>query len=76
MLGSEDALNPSKQAVVAGWLDRQPWRPDQVLMAGDTNHDHEIAEALGTRFAHFTGGHQTHDHASRIDDLRQVLDLL
>lgn len=77
VLGSSDPLNPSKQDVVSDWLGAQPWRPDQVLMVGDTNHDEEIAALLGTRFARFTGGHQ-HGGAGdvQIDDLRQVLDLL
>ena len=62
---------------MSDWLGAQPWRPDQVLMVGDTNHDEEIAALLGTRFARFTGGHQ-HGGAGdvQIDDLRQVLDLL
>ena len=33
--------------------------PGEVLLVGDTIHDHELAEAAGCRCVLFAGGHQT-----------------
>ena len=34
-------------------------RPEQVLLIGDTTHDHDVAEALGCRCLLVAGGHQS-----------------
>lgn len=78
VLGITDPLEPSKEHIVAEWLRASAFRPGEVLMVGDTNHDEEIAEQLGTRFVRFTGGHQhpaTHHHP-RIARLTELLDHL
>lgn len=54
----DGAENPSKMSVVAAWLRSSGLQPGEVVMVGDTNHDEQIAEALGTRFIRFAGGHQ------------------
>lgn len=58
VLSIDDAHNASKRDVIAAWLDRTGLAPHEVLLIGDTNHDHEISIELGTRFVHFSGGHQ------------------
>jgi len=52
------AENPSKLAVVAGWLRSSGLDPRDVVMVGDTNHDEQIAEALAVQFIRFSNGHQ------------------
>ncbi|MFT4136664.1 HAD family hydrolase [Microbacterium sp.] len=53
-----DAFRASKHGAIEDWLAVSGLEPHDVLMVGDTNHDHEIADALGCRFVHFDGGHQ------------------
>jgi len=53
--------------------------PDEVLLVGDTLHDHELAEALGCACVLFTGGHQSAPRlqvARRplVDTLSEILD--
>ncbi|MBM3278776.1 MAG: HAD family hydrolase [Candidatus Handelsmanbacteria bacterium] len=40
------------------------WAPDQVLLVGDTDHDCEVAAALGVACALFPSGHQ---HLDRLE---------
>lgn len=57
------------------------WAADQVLLVGDTDHDHEVAEALGVDCVLFPSGHQ---HPLRLQEcgvplvegLEAVLELL
>lgn len=58
ILSITDAHRASKRDVIAAWLQGAGYDPADVLLIGDTNHDHEIARELGTRFVHFAGGHQ------------------
>lgn len=58
VLGITDAYHASKRDVIASWLSGTGLAATEVLLVGDTNHDQEIAADLGTRFVHFTGGHQ------------------
>ncbi|MDF1489042.1 HAD family hydrolase [Tessaracoccus caeni] len=78
ILSIDDAYDASKYDVIAAWLTATNIPPTRVVMVGDTNHDLEIAEALGTQFVHFTGGHQSLDGAdvARIDSLDELISLL
>jgi len=46
--------------------------PDEVLLVGDTLHDHEMAEAIGSQCVLFSGGHQTRERLQ--DSGRPVID--
>lgn len=74
-VGIADAHHASKRDVIASWLDGSGLAPREVLLIGDTNQDLEIAGDLGTRFVHFTGGHQDlsdQPDLARIATLSQV----
>ena len=58
VLSITDAHAASKAEVIAEWMSRADVGPRDVLLVGDTNHDREIADALGTRFVHCAFGHQ------------------
>lgn len=58
VLSITDVHVASKREVIAAWLGGSRLDPRQVLLVGDTNHDQEIAEDLGTQFIHFARGHQ------------------
>ena len=56
--GITDPYAASKAHVVKSWLSTSGRDPRRVVMIGDTNHDEEIADALGVRFLRFQNGHQ------------------
>ena len=58
ILSIADPYQASKRDVIADWLRDSGFAAEEVLMVGDTNHEREIAAALGTRFLHFDRGHQ------------------
>lgn len=77
ILSIDDPYRASKAEVIAEWSAAEGVDPSEMLVIGDTNHDREIAAALGTRFVHFAAGHQvsTGDEA-RIDRLADLIPLL
>jgi len=82
VLSITDPYAGSKHDVIASWVEQAGVDPEEVLLVGDTNHDRDIAHALGARFVHFDGGHQhltdtdTDTEAERISELRTLLDLV
>lgn len=77
VLSIDDALRPSKHDVVERWLAGSGLQAAEVLMIGDTNHDEEIASALGVAFVHHSGGHQRLVGTStRIAALPELIELL
>jgi phosphoglycolate phosphatase len=65
VLSIDDPYRASKHGVIAGWLAASDLHPHEVLLVGDTNHDREIAEDLGTEFLHFDAGHGSHFGAAQ-----------
>lgn len=78
VLSITDPYAASKHDVIATWVHSAGVDPADMLMVGDTNHDRDIARALGARFVHFGGGHQhlADPTATRISELRMLLDLV
>jgi phosphoglycolate phosphatase len=73
VLSITDPHAASKRDVIMAWLRATGYDTADVLLIGDTNHDHEIARELGTRFVHFEGGHQALDgDVVRIGSLREL----
>lgn len=77
ILTIDDPYHASKHDVIRRWLAVSGLAPTDVLVIGDTNHDHEIAEDLGTEFLHFEAGHGSHSGAaqriSSLDELPMLL---
>jgi phosphoglycolate phosphatase len=57
--GTGDLQAGSKVDVGRRALAQMGALPEEVLLVGDTLHDHELAEALGCACVLFTGGHQS-----------------
>jgi len=79
--GIEDIYAASKEALARRWLSEAGADPAQVWFVGDSEHDFEIADALGAHCVLFSGGHHSRAHlaslgAPVVDDLRDVLDLV
>lgn len=79
--GIEDIYAASKEAVARRWLAEARADPSEVWFVGDSEHDFEIADALGARCVLFSGGHHAHAHlaslgAPVVDDLHAIVDLI
>ena len=81
LLGLADIYGVSKVQVGKAWLDQSGIDPAACVMIGDTQHDAEVAKALGTKCVLYTGGHQSRARLEAvcpnvIDDLAQLPRLL
>jgi phosphoglycolate phosphatase len=57
-VGLDDRLAHSKVGAGRRWLEAQALRPVDVVLVGDTVHDHEVALELGVDCMLVEGGHQ------------------
>lgn len=76
--GIADIYAASKFAIAEHWLAGAGVAASGVLFVGDSEHDFEIADALGARCVLFSGGHHARAHLQGlgvpvVDDLRKVL---
>ena len=81
LLGLADIYGVSKVQVGKAWLEQSGIDPAACVMIGDTQHDAEVAKALGTKCVLYTGGHQSRARLKAvcpnvIDDLAQLPRLL
>ena len=81
LLGLSDIYAKSKTEVGLRWLRESGADPARIMMVGDSEHDFEVARALGVRCVLFSGGHQPREvlaatGAPVIDALAQLLPLL
>ena len=80
VLGLTDFYGRSKVQRGLAWLAASGLEKENAVMVGDTDHDLEVANALGIRCVLFSGGHQPREKlaatgAGVIDDLRSLLDM-
>ncbi len=50
--------------------------PEDILLIGDTNHDHEVAEELGIQCVLLTGGHQSEHRLAGTSTIHSPLELV
>jgi len=79
--GIEDIYAASKEGLARRWLAEAGIDAADVVFVGDSEHDFEIAAALGAGCVLFSGGHHARAHLSSlgvpvIDRLPQLLDLV
>lgn len=58
ILGAQDYAAGSKIQRGIDFMSQQSFLPETAVMIGDTLHDFEAAEAMGTKCILFSGGHQ------------------
>lgn len=80
-VGLEDGHAHGKIAVAHAFVARHQLDPREVLLIGDTDHDHEVAEVLGWSFLFVEHGHQEgvrirRHQAKVLSDLSVLLHLL
>jgi len=59
--GLDDYYAHGKVEVAKAWIRTLNFDPHEVLMVGDTEHDHEVAEAMGVDCLLLTCGHNSVD---------------
>ncbi len=58
LVGLDNDHAGGKQALGRAWIARQSLPAAAMLMVGDTTHDHDVAQAMGTACVLVAGGHQ------------------
>ena len=81
LLGLADIYGKSKVQLGQTYLQHSRLDPASCVMIGDTQHDAEVAQALGTRCVLYTGGHQSRSRLEAVcphvvEDLAQLPELL
>ena len=81
LLGLADIYGKSKVQLGQTYLQHSGLDPASCVMIGDTQHDAEVAQALGTRCVLYTGGHQSRSRLEAVcphvvEDLAQLPELL
>lgn len=81
VIGSSNNLAHGKADYAVAFLRESGVSPARTLFVGDTDHDFEIASAIGCGCALLTLGHQTREHlaalgATLVDSLCEVPELL
>lgn len=59
LVGTDNIYAEGKVARGKHWIEQLPWSPEEVVMIGDTLHDFEVAEAIGTDCILLAHGHHT-----------------
>lgn len=81
LVGTDNIYAEGKVARGKHWIDALPWEPSEVVMIGDTLHDFEVAEAIGTDCILLAHGHHTAERLAATGkpvahSLRELLDLV
>ncbi len=64
LIGMNDYYAHSKVENGKRWVKELAYNPGEILFVGDTCHDHEVAQAMGTDCILVTFGHQNRDRLS------------
>ena len=56
-VGADDIFARGKVDNGRRWMERLRWAPEEVVLVGDTLHDHEVAQAIGTDCVLMSHGH-------------------
>ena len=59
LVGANNIYAEGKVAQGKQWIKQLPWKPNEVLMIGDTLHDLEVAEAIGAECILLAHGHHS-----------------
>lgn len=81
IIGGDNNLAHGKAENARNLLAQKSVDPANALFIGDTDHDHEVSDAIGCRCLLLTRGHQSHERLSMlgvpmIDHLQEVIDYI
>ena len=58
-MGTDNIYAQGKVAQGKQWIAQLHWQPKEIVLVGDTLHDFEVAEAIGTNCLLLAHGHHT-----------------
>jgi phosphoglycolate phosphatase len=81
LVGTDNIYAEGKVAQGRRWIEQLSWTPEEVVLIGDTLHDFEVAEAIGTRCILMAHGHHTPERLAEtgvpvVHSLRELVQLL
>jgi phosphoglycolate phosphatase len=81
LVGTDNIYAEGKVAQGRRWIEQLHWRPEEVVLIGDTLHDFEVAEAIGTRCILMGHGHHTTERLTEtgapvVQSLRELVQRL
>lgn len=81
LIGTDNIYAEGKVACGQHWIGQLPWQPAEVVMIGDTLHDFEVAEAIGSDCILLAHGHQTPERLAAtgkrvVHSLRELVEVL
>ncbi len=59
LMGTDNIYAEGKVAQGRRWIQQLHWHPGEIVLVGDTLHDFEVAEAIGTHCILMAHGHHT-----------------
>lgn len=81
LVGTDNIYAQGKVDRGRHWIEQLPWSPDEVVLIGDTLHDFEVAEAIGTDCILMAHGHHTSERLAAtgkpvVHSLEELVELL
>jgi phosphoglycolate phosphatase len=81
LVGTNNIYAEGKVARGKHWIEQLPWKPEEVVMIGDTLHDFEVAEAIGSDCILIAHGHHTPERLAAtgkqvVHSLRELVDVV
>ena len=81
LVGTDNIYAQGKVVRGKHWIEQLPWSPEEVVMVGDTLHDFEVAEAIGSDCVLLAHGHHSPERLATtgkrvVHSLRELVDVL
>ncbi|HAV12453.1 MAG TPA: HAD family hydrolase [Opitutae bacterium] len=81
LMGADNIYAEGKVGQGMRWIQQLQWEPQEVVLVGDTLHDFEVAEAMGTHCILMAHGHHTPDRLAKtgapvVHSLEELVKLL
>ena len=81
LIGTDNIYAQGKVAQGHHWIEQLHWQPDEIVLIGDTLHDFEVAEAIGTHCILMAHGHHSSERLDQtgapvVHSLRELVQLL
>ncbi|MFQ3241099.1 MAG: phosphoglycolate phosphatase [Lentimonas sp.] len=81
LVGTDNIYAEGKVAQGRHWIEQLHWSPEEVVLIGDTLHDFEVAQAIGTHCILMGHGHHTTERLAQtgapvVQSLRALIQLL
>ncbi len=81
LMGADNIYAEGKVAQGRDWIEQLHWQPEEIVLIGDTLHDFEVAEAIGTHCILMAHGHHSSERLAKtgapvVHSLRELVQLL